>query len=255
MAEMKAEILRKHTVHFEKHFPSVFPAMGWYFSTTQVNDSVTFESDTWECMFTRLDSVISGRPLCFSKEASGCSGASCYLGFKDPNEKSGYFLAEKEKFKEKAEYGIEFYKTIKAETPLKKYLILQKLEDIPHGIEVEVINLWVSPLVLSGLITLSNFDSASNDNVSIPFASGCQSMWTLPYKEKFKDKPKSIIGAMDPAMRTYIPDDTLLFSVPPERYITLAKNITNSFAGGQNWIQLIKSEHVNDKSPQFKKLD
>jgi hypothetical protein len=94
-------------------------------------------------------------------------------------------------------------------------------------------------LILSGLITLSNFDSPKNNNVKIPFASGCQSMWTIPYKEKDKKQPKATVGALDPAMRKYIASDTMLFSVPAHRFNNLAKNIKKSFARENNWLTLI----------------
>lgn len=236
---MDAKLIKRYLSDFTKHFPATLPAMGWYFSSIVPPDAVTFKADSWTCMFKHINEVISGKKLCFSREASGCSGAACYLGFKQPHETAGRFLAEGEKFKEKAEYGNEFYKQIKAEKTKKKYLVLSKIETIADDKVIEVVNYWVSPLSLSGLVTLSNFDSPANDKVSIPFASGCQSMWTIPYKEKNKETVKATIGALDPAMRHYIPNDTLLFSVPTNRFVTLCENTTNSFASEKSWLELI----------------
>lgn len=196
-------------------------------------------SETWTCMFKHLPDVASDKALCFSQESSGCSGASCYFGFSKPHEKAGSFLAEKEKFKEKAQYGNESYKQIQAKRPKEKFLILSKIENIADDFHIEVINYWVTPLVLSGLVTLSNFDKPNNNNVNIPFASGCQSMWTIPYKEKTKKGPKSTIGALDPAMRKYIQDDALLFSIPANRFVELSESIKNSFAARGKWLKLI----------------
>ena len=193
-------------------------------------------------MFAYISEVTSGAKLCFSEDSSGCSGAACYFGFRPPGETAGSFLASKEKFKENTSFGNEFYRQIKAEKPADKYLILAPLEHIEDHTRIEVVNYWVNPLSLSGLVTLSNFDSPENDNVTIPFASGCQSMWTIPYKERDKKHPKATIGALDPAMRKYIGADTLLFSVPANRFHKMAENIDRSFAAGNKWLDLI-TEH------------
>lgn len=48
--------------------------------------------------------------------------------------------------------------------------------------KIEVVNLWVDAVSLAGPVTLSNYDRPNNDNVAVPFASGCQSIWTSPIK-------------------------------------------------------------------------
>lgn len=236
---MTLEKLQIHLSNFTTHFPCKIPAMGWYFSSEIPPGAITYQPDVWSCMFQNLDQLINGKPICFSGEAPGCSGAACYLGFKQTSQMAGSFLAESEKFKEKIEYGNEFYKQIKAKRAEDKYLILSRLENIDPDQAIEVINYWVSPLSLAGLVTLSNFDRPSNNNVIIPFASGCQSLWTLPYKEKDQKEPKAVIGAMDPTIRKHVPDDTLVFSVPTKRFIQLSKNIEKSFACEDNWLKLI----------------
>ena len=191
-------------------------------------------------MFKHIEAVAKGKTICFSKKSPGCAGALCYFGFSQPNSKAGGFLASKEKFKEHIEHGHEFYQQINARKPQKKYLVLGNLEQIEDDICIEVVNYWVNPLSLSGLLVLSNFDSPENNNVTIPFASGCQSMWTIPYKEKGHKHPKATIGALDPAMRKYIASDTILFSVPANRFSNMAKNIKKSFASEKSWLDLIK---------------
>ncbi len=237
---MDSRIIKKSNREFVNHFPVTLPTMGWYFSSVFPGDSIELTADQWTCMFKLIEDVAKGKKICFSQRSAGCSGAACYFGFKQPNEKAGGFLASKEKFKESIAYGNEFYNQIKAEEPRNKYLILSELEQIKDNICIEVVNYWVKPLSLSGLVTLSNFDSPKNNNAIIPFASGCQSMWTIPYKEKSKKQPRATIGALDPAMRKYIASDTILFSVPASRFFVMAENIKKSFASENNWLTLIK---------------
>lgn len=237
---MDAKIVKKHNEIFTHYFPTTMAPLGWYFSSVVPALAIEMPPEKWTCMFKSLEEVSAGKALCFSQQATGCSGASCYFGFTVPHEQAGSFLAKKEKFKEKSSYGNEFYKNIEAREPKGKYLILSRIEDIEDSISVEVVNYLVTPRSLSGLVTLSNFDSPENNNVTIPFASGCQSMWTIPYKEKVKKKPQATIGALDPAMRKYIKNDSLLFSVPTNRFIELSNSIKDSFANGDRWLNLLQ---------------
>jgi uncharacterized protein (DUF169 family) len=232
--------LQKDYQKFANYFPDVLPAMCWYFSEELPDNSLGLPEDT--CMFQYLEKVAQGKSLAFSADSYGCSGAGCYLGFRQPSEKAGSILAYKEKYKESLEYGNAFYSRVNVEQAQARYLIFSQLEQIEEDVDVEVLNLWITPLVLSGLVTLANFDSPNNDNVTAPFASGCQSMWAIPYKEKGKHNPKATIGALDPSMRKHLAADTLLFSLPAERFSKMLHNIERSFACGNNWLNLIGGE-------------
>jgi uncharacterized protein (DUF169 family) len=236
---MDAGTIKQNNLNFSRHFPAVLPSMGWYFAATKPDDSIVLPLDQWSCIFKHIHAVAKGAGLCFSKNHTGCNGAACYLGFRQIGKNSGRFLASKEKFKKNSAFGNAFYGQVNAERPGDKYLILSNLEQIEYSINIEVVNYWVTPLSLAGLVTLANFDSPQNNNTIIPFASGCQSMWTLPYKERKKKEPKAVIGAMDPAMRRHIKPDTILFSVSAGRFHEMAKNISLSFASEDNWLDLI----------------
>ncbi len=67
-------------------------------------------------------------------------------------------------------------------------------------------------------------------------------MWTIPYKEKDEKHPKATVGALDPAMRKYIASDTILFSLPANRFHKMAVNIKSSFADENNWLDLINND-------------
>lgn len=94
---------------------------------------------------------------------------------------------------------------------------------------MEVVNLWTGASSLSVLHTLANYDRATNDNVIMPFSSGCQSIWTLPYKEAGNEMPRAIAGSLDPTVRMFLPEGTISFSVPSGRFIEMCDNIEGSF--------------------------
>lgn len=228
-------IISRHVRTLSQYIAFQYPVMGWYFSTQKPGDAVGFVHDKSTCMFRYMEQVREGKKICFSAQEYGCSGAGFYLGFKSLGNKAGYFLAEKEKFKKSVEYGNAFYDAVKPIKTTAKYLILGKLQSISENVNIEVVNLWVDSLGLTGLVTLANYDRETNDNVIIPFASGCQSMWTIPYMEKDNKKPRAVVGCMDPAMRRYIKSDILLFSVSAKRLAEMAENVEGSFLQRSGW--------------------
>ena len=109
---------------------------------------------------------------------------------------------------------------------------MEQIENIDKDQEIEVVNLFpADPTNLTNLVTFSGYDTATSlmDNVLIPNCSGCQSVFTLPYNEKFKENPKSIVGLMEPMVRHFVPGDMVSFSLPSNRFIEMANNIEGSF--------------------------
>lgn len=206
-----------------------FDATGWYWCDNPPVRSVMPKANRWVCIFLYYKLLKKGRTICFSKDQAGCSGNSCYLGFVKPAPAAGGFLAEKEKFKQTVALGQAFYRDIQAPEAKNRHIAWAQIESIEDKEEVEVINLWINPMILSDLLTLSNYDRPENDNVITPFAAGCQSVWTYPYKENDAAAPKCVIGSLDPAMRKYIPDQVISFSMPAGRFVEMCNNIPGSF--------------------------
>lgn len=231
-------IIKKSLQKITQYIPTEIHTMGWYFRSERPENALVFEKDKWTCMFQHIEQIANGKQICFSPDLTGCSGSACYLGFKTPGPHAGSFLVEKERFKKCIEYGQAFYNEIQAVKAREKYLILGRIQDIPDNTSIEVINLWVNATALAGLVTLANYDRPTNNNVIIPFASGCQSMWTMPYKEKTSREPKAVVGCMDPAMRKHIPSEVLPFSLPSGRFVDLVENAQDSFLQDDSWRDL-----------------
>lgn len=242
---MDAKTIKNAFALLSKYLPLELPAMGWYFAEElPPNANLSTMRGRQGCMFASIDKLFKGDNLCFSFENTGCYGASCYLGFTRPAKDAGAFLSASEGFKKNKAFAQAFYKDIQARTPKKKNMVIESLDNIDDNRSIEVINLWVKPIHLSGLITLANYDRPDNDNVLFPFSSGCQSIWTIPYKEKVKSKPKSVVGCIDPAIRKYLPDDILSFSVSTERFVEMAGCISGSFLEKSGWLNLMAKEKV-----------
>lgn len=210
------------------------PAMGWYFSSSPPPDAEMPDTGVWMCMFSDMERVANGETLCFSDQRTGCRGAFSYLGFGPPSPQAGRSLAEREGFKKNTVLGNAFYDGIMARPPQAAYLCLASIEQMDGNIPVEVVVLWTDAAGLSTLVTLANYDRPDNHNVVIPFASGCQSIWTIPFKEADTLRPKAVVGCIDPAVRPHIAQDTLSFALPARRFIEMTENIEGSFLQQQN---------------------
>lgn len=205
--------------------PTVF-----YFADMPPEDAVAPAAETWTCMFRLMKEIQSGQPACFSAARPGCVGAASYLGFKSvPVVPAAFFLSHKERLKKDAALAAAFYSGVEPAAAVRQYLVMQRLADVADDRKVEVVNLWLTAGALSVLHTLANYDRAANDNVIMPFGSGCQSIWTLPYKEKWQAEPKAIVGSLDPTVRRYLPADAMSFSAPAGRFVEMCGNIEGSF--------------------------
>lgn len=236
---MNARLVKDSLGYLERCIPFTMPAMSWRFAAEPPHNAVMPERDTWTCMFTFVDAVARGKRLCLTADNPGCSGAACYLGFKKPGTGAGAFLAQKEKFKKSVELGEAFYAGINAIPAAEKFIVLERVQDLGEEDQPEVVVLWIDAVSLSGLVTLANYDRPTNDNVIIPFASGCQSIWTLPYREKSEKFPRCVVGTMDPAVRAYLPKDVVTLSMPAGRFVEMAGNVEGSFLQSELWKQAV----------------
>lgn len=218
----------------ERVIPQVYPVTAWFFAEVPARRSLVAEKDSHQCIFAEVHQVFSGRPACFTRERVGCAGAACYLGYRKPAKKAGYFLALREGLKKSEALGNAYYREVDYPEVSAPCINWQALADIQSDTKIEVVNLWVKAAELASLVTLANYDRPDNNNVNIPFASGCQSLWSLPYLQKGVAQPRCTVGCMDPVVRKYLAADTLAFSMPASRLVEMADNIESSFLGSRD---------------------
>jgi hypothetical protein len=227
--------LRAALARLAPRLPQRRPATGWYFADAPPPGSHAPGGEAWECMFSRFAEAGRGTRTCFAAGRSGCRGAEHYLGFAAPARHAAHHLTAGEGFKRDAELAAAFYAENGPPSPAATYLVVEDVATMAEDVEVRVVNLWVDARSLGALVTLANFDRPTNDNVVVPFASGCQSTWTLPYRESFSPAPRAVVGCMDPATRPFLPPDTLSFSVCAGRFLELARQAGASFLTRERW--------------------
>lgn len=73
------------------------------------------------------------------------------------------------------------------------------------------------------------------ENVMIPFSSGCQSLFLLPYAESKKENPRAVVGLIDITVRPMVEADMLSFSVPFKMFLDMEENAEGSFLEKDLW--------------------
>ncbi len=229
-AETASTLINKLAIELGKYVEFLLAPTCWRFYSTPPADSIEPPPYTWTCLFSFMNRVQEGKQAAFSAAAPGCVGAANYLGFNGvPAVAAALYLAGRERLKKDAGLATAFYNGVRPVAAREKYLVFSRLDQVQNGAAPEVINLWVSGDSLSALHTLANYDRAENDNVIMPFSSGCQSIWTLPYKEKGKELPKAVAGSLDPTVRPFLPQGAISFSTTAERLVEMCENIEGSF--------------------------
>ncbi len=231
---MNSELIKQSLSQFSEVLSFNYPAVGWYFSDEEIDNSFVYRKNKWVCMFMYLKLMMNkGKRIRFSGDNDrACGGAVSYFGFAEIDNNVGVFLTETERVFKNIEASKAYINETKARIhpPKGNYLYMEKLENIGDDKEVEVVNLFpANPTSLLKLVTLSSYDRLTNDNTFTPNSSACQCMFTVPYNETFKKAPNSVIGLFDIVARNYIPEDMIAFSMPSNRFVEMASNIEGSF--------------------------
>lgn len=231
---MNSEKIKESIQHLSETISYKYSAIGWYFSSENIENSIVFKKDKWVCMCMYLRKVTKNRKrMQFSEDfGNACTGPAEYSGLCKLTDDDGQFISETERFKKNRELARRYYQeSLKSiHSPKERYLYVEPIDDIDNDRTIEVVNFFPDLKGLASLVVLSNYDRKNNsDNVITPFASGCQSLFSVPYNEQFQEKPRSVIGLMDPQARLFIPDDMVSFSLPSNRLIEMTKNIKGSF--------------------------
>ncbi|MCG8336605.1 MAG: DUF169 domain-containing protein [Proteobacteria bacterium] len=229
---MKSAIVKESLQKLSEAVSFKYPATGWYFSAENIENSFINKKDRWICMFMYWARVLKkGKRIQFSADCGeACPGIQEFGGFLPPTDDQGEFIAETERFRKTRTLAQAYFDGWVSEIhpPPEKYVYFEKIEKIDESREIEVVNLFPDITGLANLTGLACYDREESGTI-IPGASGCQSAFSVPYDQKFKDKPMCIVGLMDVFVRRFVPDDMIMFSAPANRFVEMVNNIDGSF--------------------------
>ena len=200
------------------------------------------------CMIGVLARVRKGTSLAFESGTIGCGGGRRYTGFSDeigPNFE--YFLScgipgqlDGERYKKSPGIVKDWLKIAPKFKAPSKYIIFKRFDALEQSDNPDAVVFFASPDVLSGLFTLANFEEVEPNGVFCPFCAGCGSIVQYPVLEKNSTRPRAVIGMFDVSARPYVPKETLTFAVPINKFITMVKNMEESFLITRSWEKVKK---------------
>lgn len=240
---MDLEFKRKFLSLWKKHFDGAEIPIAFYYTNDSSHIEIAKLGSVPRCVIAAIMKVRKGRTLCFDARSIGCFGGRKYLGFSDkviPDFE--YFLScgipgklEGERYKKSPELVKESMKHQSSFKAPAKYVVFKRWDKLDEHDNPEVVIFFGNPDVISGLITLANFDEAEPNGVISPMGSGCGVMIQAPYREKDSKRPRAVIGAFDVSARPYMRKDELSFSVAMSKFVRMVENMDESFLITGSW--------------------
>lgn len=204
----------------------------------------------WSCIIPLFIAATKGKTAVFERKTTTCNGGKAGLGFGQfPNYPDGieYFLSsgkkgvfEGEGYKKDPELGKEFVECLPITEIPYQYIIFKPLSELDTTQEeATLISFYVNNDQLSALTVMANYDRPGIENVFLPFGSGCQSAFLLPYAETKKEYPRAVVGLIDITVRPMVDPNMLSFTMPYKMFETMEKNISGSFLEKELWNKVV----------------
>lgn len=181
------------------------------------------------CLFMYFNQWQKGKTLCLSDDNYGCGGCGRWWFGKETRSHEDFirFLAEEEGLKDSFKKMEQWVIKNRMYQPVNPFIFIG-----PYRPELnqfaKTITFWVNADQLSILMLAAHYfnEAGSPPPVMVPFGSGCMQALTL-FEDL--DQPQAIIGAMDLAMRQYLPPEIFAFTVTLPMFDLLNKIDEKSF--------------------------
>lgn len=227
-----------------------------FLSNEKPEGALESKEGIWNCTIPFFLAAAKGKTAVFERKTTGCPGGKAGLGFGNfPNYPGGieYFLSvgksglfEGEGYKKDPELGEEFVKCLPITDVPYQYIIFKPLAQVNADKEKpELVVFYVNNDQLSALTVLANYYRPGNENVMIPFGSGCQSVFLIPYAEGQRENPRAVVGLVDITVRPMVDPDMLSFSMPYKMFEDMEVNTRGSFLEKHLWHRIVERMKKN----------
>ena len=181
------------------------------------------------CLFSWYNQWQKGIWLRLTADNFGCGGAGFYWFSKEsrPRDKFVEFLCDIEGLKVSHDNMNAWLDQTNTYQPIYRNLIVGQL--VPEQYQyLKTVTFFVNPDQLSNLIFGAQYFQHPDDGdpLKVEFGSGCSQLLT---KVATADHPIATIGALDPAMRQFLPQNILAFTVSRDKFEELCRLDDNSF--------------------------
>lgn len=229
--------------------------------------ALQFQEGKWGCVAAMLNGAAKGKTVVFTRETCGCHGGGAGLGFGNTyknfpggleyflstgnkefcNTEFGKKIAQKmpdlehgEGYKKNPEVAKKFIDFLPMVDVPTEYVVFKPLEKLSDGETPQVVVFLANPDQLSALVVLANYARETNDNVIVPFGSGCHQIGILPYRESESENPKAVIGLTDITVRSKFEKDILSFTIPYKMFLEMEANVKGSFLEKHEWLKVLE---------------
>jgi uncharacterized protein (DUF169 family) len=243
--------------------------------------AMEFAPGKWGCVLFLLAAAAKGKTAVASRETFGCVGGGVGLGFgyqyrnfpggeecfcrflssgnagTEPGQSIGQgmgasgatSMAEDYLLGERYLKSPALVKKFVASLPIMdiptRYVVMKPLRNVDFARDdVRSITFLVNPDQLSALVVLANYDGKDNENVTIPFAAGCQSIGICTFRENQREEPRAVVGLVDLSarknLRRQLGRDVMSLSVTVRMFQRMEENVAGSFLERETWKSLCK---------------
>lgn len=251
-------------------------------SNEKPEGAMQFTEGKWGCVMWLAASAAKGKPAAADKKTFGCVGGGVGLGFGNqylnfPGGEEGfcYFLssgnagrpggaklAEQvkpfmtreshdnflngERYIKSPKLVEKFVKALPMTDVPSAYVVFKPLSDVdPAKEKPQTIIFFADPDQLSALTVLANYGRGDNENVTMPYAAGCQTIGIYPYRESKSARPRAVVGMTDLSARDYVrkqlgDPNFMTFAVPFALFEEMEQNVPGSFLERHTWQNLLK---------------
>ncbi|NTU59382.1 MAG: DUF169 domain-containing protein [Chlorobiaceae bacterium] len=236
--------------------------------------ALQFKEGVFGCVIAFLKSASNGKTAAFSRTTFGCPGAGVGLGFGDcyvnfpggieqflstgnPEfcqtgfgkaiSKSMPDIEDGERYFKSPDIAGSFVKALPMTEIPTEYILFKPLDEVETTESPKVVVFLVNPDQLSALVVMANYDRHTSDNVITPFASACQNVGIIPFREATSDQPRAVLGLTDVTVRKMFPKEILSFAMPWKLFMEMESNVKGSFLEKRHWQHLLERNSVADK--------
>lgn len=240
---MDMQLKEKFLSQWDKYFNgNELPFTLMYTNTPNNATKMSFDSEH-NCLISIISHVRSGRNIYFDADSVNCSGARQSLGFETQlNYSTAYLFSNcnissnngknpKKDFSRIPEW-IKQLPRIQAPESKGVFKRWDRLEATDNP---EIVIFFAEPNELSALLTLANFYESSPHTVNLPYCTACASLTLFPLKERYSKNPKPVMGMLNVSSRPYVPQTTISFAVPFNKFESMVHCMENSFLTTDTW--------------------
>ena len=247
--QMDQEKRDKFTGLWEKYFNNAELPIAFQYTDNNQDIPVSEAPQGHRCLIAQLLKVRHGGAICLQPHSVPCIGGKRYMMFTDSMPKdfecyiSHYPNGRGERYKLHPAQVSNFWDNLPKLPTKGNSVIFKRWDQLEDRDEPDAVIFFATPDVLSGLFTLTCFDSIAEDAVIAPFGAGCINIIYYPYREQIRGTARAVIGLMDPSARKCTKGDLVTFAIPITKFMAIIDQMEESFLATDTW-KIIQSRIV-----------